>query len=103
MNDKPMLKGLSPAKSRPATAFNAPQKSPPYNKPPEPAVYKQSRRLHRKLAAHYLGMSVSWLDKARLHGGGPIFISIGGRVVYDLKDLDEFLQRNRHASTSEQY
>ena len=71
--------------------------------PPEPAVYKQSRRLHRKQAAVFLGMSLSWLDKARLNGSGPIFISIGGRVVYDLKDLEDFLQSNRHASTSEQY
>ena len=103
MTDKPMLKGLSSAKSRPATAFDPKQNNPHYTKPPEPAVYKQSRRLHRKQAANYLGMSLSWLDKARLNGNGPIFISIGGRVVYDLKDLEDFLQSNRHASTSEQY
>ena len=97
MNLSPLKRPLLPAvlKQRLPNRLN--------NESTEPPVAKQSRRLHRKQAAHYLGMSVSWLDKARLHGGGPIFISIGGRVVYDLKDLDDFLQRNRHASTSEQY
>ena len=52
---------------------------------------KLSRRLHRKQAADYLGVSLSWLDKARLTGIGPVFISIGGRIVYDLADLDDFL------------
>ena len=108
MIDKPLSEGTRIAKlplpkSLPSPAFKTPQLSRLSHKPPAPAVYQQSCRLHRKQAAHYLGMSVSWLDKARLHGGGPIFISIGGRIVYDLKDLEDFLQRNRHASTSEQY
>ena len=60
-----------------------------------------SRRLHRKQAAEHLGVSLSWLDKARGSGFGPVFISIGGRVVYDSGDLEEFLQKNRHQSTSE--
>lgn len=62
---------------------------------------KLSRRLHRKEAAPYLGSSLSWLDKARLSGNGPVFISIGGRIVYDTADLDAFLEQNRHRSTSE--
>jgi hypothetical protein len=64
-------------------------------------VRVSSRRLHRKKAAEYLGVSLSWLDKARLSGLGPVFISIGGRVVYDSTDLDQFLQDHRRASTSE--
>jgi hypothetical protein len=62
-----------------------------------------SKRLHRKQAAAYLGVSLSWLDKARLTGLGPPYIAIGGRVLYDSRDLETFLQSNRHSSTSEQY
>jgi hypothetical protein len=60
-----------------------------------------SKRLHRKQAAEYLGISLSWLDKSRISGLGAAFISIGGRIVYDTADLDEFLQKNRRQSTSE--
>ena len=69
-----------------------------------PSSKPTSKRLHRKQAAEYLGVSLSWLDKARLTGLGPIYIRIGGkggRVVYDSGDLDEFLQNNRRQSTSE--
>jgi hypothetical protein len=62
-----------------------------------------SKRLHRKQTAAYLGVSLSWLDKSRLTGLGPVFITIGGRIVYDSADLDAFLQSNRRTSTSEQY
>lgn len=65
------------------------------------AVQKSSRRLHRKQAAEYIGTSLSWLDKSRVTGRGPVFICIGGRVIYDTADLDQFLQSNRHSSTSE--
>ena len=62
-----------------------------------------SKRLHRKQTAAYLGVSLSWLDKARLSGLGPPFIAIGGRILYDSRDLEMFLQSNKHSSTSEQY
>jgi hypothetical protein len=58
----------------------------------------KSRRLHRKEAALYLGVSLSWLDKARMAGLGPAFIKIGARVVYDVADLDFYLRQNRHAT-----
>lgn len=67
-------------------------------KHPEKAV---SRRLHRKHAATYLGTSLSWLDKSRLRGDGPVFIQIGGRVIYDTADLDSYLASRRRQSTSE--
>ena len=59
-----------------------------------------SRRLHRKQAAVYVGVSLSWLDKSRLRGDGPTFLEIGGRVVYDTADLDAFLSSCRRTSTS---
>ena len=62
-----------------------------------------SRRLHRKQTAEYLGVSLSWLDKARISGLGPTYIAIGGRIVYDSRDLEAYLQSNRHSSSTEQY
>lgn len=60
-----------------------------------------SRRLHRKQAAGYIGVSISWLDKSRLRGDGPPFLQIGGRIVYDTADLDSYLSSCRRQSTSE--
>lgn len=59
-----------------------------------------SRRLHRKQAAIYIGVSLSWLDKSRLRGDGPAYIEIGGRVVYDTADMDRFMAERRRTSTS---
>ena len=60
----------------------------------------KSRRLHRKDAAFYLGVSLSWLDKSRMVGRGPTFITLGSRVVYDIADLDNFLRQNRHETVT---
>ena len=56
---------------------------------------------HRRDAAKYLGVSLSWLDKSRLKGTGPKFIRIGTRILYEFSDLDEFKALNRRMSTSE--
>jgi excisionase family DNA binding protein len=53
-------------------------------------------------AAEYIGVSVSYLNKLRSAGGGPIYTKIGSRrVVYRLTDLDEWLSAGRRRSTSE--
>lgn len=44
-------------------------------------------------AAAYLGKSRSWLDKARMHGRGPRFLRVGGRVFYRASDLDTWLNK----------
>jgi predicted DNA-binding transcriptional regulator AlpA len=62
---------------------------------PRSAQAPKSRRVHRKEAAHYLGVSLSWLDKSRMTGRGPAFIKIGSRIVYDVADLDSYLRQNR--------
>ena len=59
-----------------------------------------SRRVHRREAAVFLGVSLSWLDKSRMTGTGPIYITIGGRVVYDEADLEAFLTSNRRTQIS---
>jgi hypothetical protein len=53
-------------------------------------------------AAELLGVSESWLEKARVTGTGPAFIKISEGVVgYLISDLQEFLARRRRISTSD--
>jgi len=60
-----------------------------------------SRRLKTSEAASYIGCSESTLAKLRVYGGGPIYIKVGKRrVVYDLRDLDEWMSDRRIAATS---
>ena len=67
---------------------------------PEPT--KSSRRMLRtKEAAEYCGSSSSTFEKLRLSGGGPRYVKIGRRVVYDPADLDSWLEANRRLSTSD--
>lgn len=61
---------------------------------------------HRKLlstaqAAELLGVSVSYLNKQRLTGGGIRYVKIGARVVYDPRDLHAYIEANKFGSTSE--
>lgn len=52
-------------------------------------------------AAMRVGLSKSTLDKWRIYGGGPPFLKLGRRVVYDPADLREWLATHRRRSTSE--
>jgi predicted DNA-binding transcriptional regulator AlpA len=51
-------------------------------------------------AAKHLGLSKSYLDKARVSGNGPSYIKLGRRVVYQPSDLDAWLASNRRRSTT---
>ena len=53
-------------------------------------------------AARHLGLSESTLNKLRLTGGGPTYIKLGRRVLYDMKDLEDWICRHRRTSTSDQ-
>jgi hypothetical protein len=52
-------------------------------------------------AAGYASISKSTLDKLRVYGGGPIYIKVGARVVYDRVDLDTWLVGKKIANTSQ--
>ena len=56
------------------------------------------RLFDEKQAAQYLGVSRSWLQKARCHGYGPAFVKLrkGGGIRYRLADLEAWLERNSH-------
>jgi predicted DNA-binding transcriptional regulator AlpA len=62
-----------------------------------------SHPLRRADAADYIGMSVSWLNKAAVFGTGPRFIKIGRSVRYWRSDLDEFLATKLRKSTSDDF
>lgn len=57
----------------------------------------QSRLLKPKAASEYIGMSHSWLAKSRINGPtqsgatAPPFIKIGTTVLYDIRDLDVWI------------
>lgn len=63
-------------------------------------VATRSAVMNTQRAAEYIGVSVPWLEKARLIGGGPIFVKIGRSVRYRASDLDEFLESGARRSTS---
>lgn len=64
-------------------------------------IGKFRKKLDTSQAAEYLGLGKSTLDKLRVVGGGPAFIKIGKRVVYDPADLDAWFASHKRASTSE--
>jgi predicted DNA-binding transcriptional regulator AlpA len=63
--------------------------------------HDQRKMLNAPAAAAYCGSSASTFAKLRLYGGGPVFVKLGRRVVYDPADLDRWLAEHRRASTSE--
>ena len=58
------------------------------------------RRVTTAVAAEYVGLAEITLCKYRVHGGGPAFLKIGRRVVYDTRDLDTWLDYHRQNSTT---
>jgi predicted DNA-binding transcriptional regulator AlpA len=59
------------------------------------------RKLSVQEAARFLGLSASNLNKRRVTGGGPRFCKLGRRVVYDIRNLEEWAAERKRQSTSE--
>jgi molybdenum cofactor biosynthesis enzyme MoaA len=72
-----------------------------YRKLQEASGYAASPKLTVREAAAYLRVSKSLLDKLRLTGGGPVFIRLQRRIVYDIRDLEAWAAQGRRANTSE--
>ena len=51
-----------------------------------------------KEAAAHIQKSVSWLNKSRMTGTGPVYMKNGGAVRYDVADLDRWLAGNRRTA-----
>lgn len=56
---------------------------------------------NEKAASAFTTVAVKTLQGWRVKGGGPVLIKMGRRVVYAKSDLIAFIQKNRHASTSD--
>jgi hypothetical protein len=52
-------------------------------------------------AATYLSLSASTLNRLRVSGGGPRYAKPVGKVLYDVCDLDQWIEAHKRASTSE--
>lgn len=63
--------------------------------------YASRRMLSVIETAWYLSLSKSWLDKKRLSGGGPPYLKLGRRVVYDVADLDVWAASYKRQDISE--
>ena len=67
----------------------------------ENVMTETSRYLRTAVAAEYIGLTKSTLEKLRLTGGGPVFSKLGRTVVYDRADLDTWVAARRRESTSD--
>ena len=59
-------------------------------------------RMNRANAARYLGVKPQTLSKWAMHGKGPRFARVGGRIFYFLDDLDAFIQEGLRAPEARQ-
>ena len=61
----------------------------------------QPRYLDTAQAARYLGLSPSTLARMRVTGEGPRYSKAGRRVIYDIRDLDDWVERRKRRFTGE--
>jgi predicted DNA-binding transcriptional regulator AlpA len=59
------------------------------------------RFLRTQEAALFLGLSPRTLEKHRVCGTGPLYRKLGGRVVYSIRDLQEWADAGVKRSTSD--
>jgi predicted DNA-binding transcriptional regulator AlpA len=52
-------------------------------------------------AATYVSLSASTLNRLRVSGGGPRYAKLAGKVLYDVRDLDQWIEDSKRGSTSE--
>jgi hypothetical protein len=48
-----------------------------------------------------LSLSASTLNRLRVSGGGPRYAKLAGKVLYDVRDLDQWIEDHKRGSTSE--
>jgi predicted DNA-binding transcriptional regulator AlpA len=59
-------------------------------------------KLRRPEAAALIGISPRTLEKLAVTGGGPSYYKIGATVLYDIADLEAWLEKHKRTSTSDQ-
>ncbi len=65
-----------------------------------PVSSAQRRMLTTPEAASYLQLSVTYLNKMRVSGTGPVFVKLGRSVRYRQADLETWIAARCFASTS---
>lgn len=59
------------------------------------------RLLNTTEAAQYASCLPNYLEKLRCAGGGPVYIKMHGRVLYDIADIDQWIDGMKRRSTSD--
>ena len=59
------------------------------------------RYLRTSEAARFLSLSPRTLEKHRTYGTGPLYRKIGGRVIYGVGDLQDWVDRGAQSSTTD--
>ena len=67
----------------------------------DPTFSSFERLLTPLETATALGLSLSWLAKARLRGDGPLYIKLGRAVRYREFAIRDYLKARTRTSTSE--
>ena len=73
---------------------------PEVNQTPTPAVGVDQLLTERQAAVALL-VSVKTLQAWRVQGRNVPFVRIGRRIAYRVRDINDFIEKNRFASTSE--
>lgn len=60
-----------------------------------------SRGMRVRDAAKYLGIPENSLNQLRSTGGGPLYMKIGRRILYDVHDLDAWIKAKKFKSTAD--
>lgn len=60
-----------------------------------------ARYLRTPEAARFLSLSGRTLEKHRCYGTGPRYSKLGGRVVYSVADLQDWVSQGAKTSTSD--
>lgn len=63
-------------------------------------MHSPTDKLDTEAAAKYCGVGKSTLEKLRLTGGGPAYLKPTRSVIYQVSDLDRWLDLKRRRSTS---
>ena len=66
-----------------------------------PRAFQDEMLIDTDAAAKRLGLSASWLTKARMSGDGPVFVKANKRVLYRPEDLRIWVETHRRRSTSD--
>lgn len=64
-------------------------------------TFGDSFRTEKEVAAEYSGLfTLSWLQRSRQEGKGPMYHKIGGKIYYGEKELMRYIRSQRITTTN---